>query len=75
MCVLCNHGKSCKLWVLVGKDAASLGVCLCLEVSKGCGSVKNLSLRLLVLEERGTMLLQSGGSHLPADTVSLIRGT
>ena len=35
--MLCNHAKSCKLWILVGKDAASLGVCLCLEVSKGCG--------------------------------------
>jgi hypothetical protein len=66
---LCYHVKRC----IPGNDAASLGVCLLLEVSKECGSEKNHSLEQLMLEDKGTMLLQNGGSHLPGDTVIFLR--
>jgi len=56
-----------------GNDEASLGVCLLFEVSKECGSEKNHSLELLMLEDKGTVLLQNGGSYVPGDTLTFLR--
>jgi hypothetical protein len=46
---------------------------LLLEVSKECGSEKNLSLELFMLEDKGTMLVQNSGCHLPGDKVTFLR--
>ena len=56
-------------------ERCSIARCLFPEVLKGCGSEKYLSLELLMLEGKGTMLLQNGRNHLTGATVSLLRRT